>query len=253
MVVLLRLICADLYKLRKTSLLRIHLFVPMIGAVSFLLYYKTAPKDTFNEISAFYEALAIAFPILIGLLCAMVMSVEEQAGNFQEMLTRTKNRALPFISKIITLLFLEIGALILALGIFDVGIQCFVRQKNFPIVTYIEIFFVLFIGNVMLYIIHLVLSFRFGKGVSIGLGIVGSLIEALMLTGIGDKWWKIIPYSWSARFVDYISLKQLSVSNYLLLRADFHNGILIAIVSSGVILILSILWFHHWDSKSSLE
>ena len=39
----------------------------------------------------------------------------------------------------------------------------------------------------------------FGKGASMGLGIAGSLIAALMITGLGDATWKYIPWAWGVR------------------------------------------------------
>ena len=37
--------------------------------------------------------------------------------------------------------------------------------------------------------LHLFVSFQFGKGASIGLGIVEALLVALLLTGLGDRIW----------------------------------------------------------------
>ena len=41
-------------------------------------------------------------------------------------------------------------------------------------------------SSVPLYLWQLILAFQFGKGVSIGAGIISGLISALMLTGLGD-------------------------------------------------------------------
>ena len=43
------------------------------------------------------------------------------------------------------------------------------------------------------------MAFRFGKGVSIGAGIVSGLVSALMLTNLGTFIWKYIPVSWTGR------------------------------------------------------
>ena len=45
---------------------------------------------------------------------------------------------------------------------------------------------IVFSSNILLYMIQYLVVFYFGKGASIGIGIIGSLISALMLTGLGD-------------------------------------------------------------------
>ena len=59
--------------------------------------------------------------------------------------------------------------------------------------------FVMWCGSIPLYIWQMLLAFRFGKGVSIGVGIISGLVSALMLTNLGMYVWKYIPVSWTGR------------------------------------------------------
>ena len=54
-------------------------------------------------------------------------------------------------------------------------------------------------SSVPLYLWQLILAFQFGKGVSIGAGIISGLISALMLTGLGDYVWKYVFVCWTGR------------------------------------------------------
>ena len=54
--------------------------------------------------------------------------------------------------------------------------------------------------------IQYLVVFYFGKGASIGIGIIGSLISALMLTGLGDGIWQVIPWAYSMRLSSYFIL-----------------------------------------------
>ncbi len=43
-----------------------------------------------------------------------------------------------------------------------------------------------YVSNIFIYIFHLFLSLRFNKDVSIGIGIVESMLSCLLITGLGD-------------------------------------------------------------------
>ena len=63
-------------------------------------------------------------------------------------------------------------------------------------------------NSVPLYLWQLILAFQFGKGVSIGAGIISGLISALMLTGLGDYVWKYVFVCWTGR-VPYTYLQSV--------------------------------------------
>ena len=65
-------------------------------------------------------------------------------------------------------------------------------------------------SSVPLYLWKLILAFQFGKGVTIGAGIISGLISALMLTGLGDYVWKYVFVCWTGR-VPSVSYTHLDV------------------------------------------
>ncbi|MFD3157894.1 lantibiotic immunity ABC transporter MutG family permease subunit [Haloimpatiens sp. FM7330] len=250
---LIRSIKADFCKLRHTSVLWIHILIPLIGAGVFLGYYSFSPWSAISKIKGYFEVLALVFPLLIGVICSMVISQEEQAGNFQEILTGTTWRGTTFLSKLILLIFGAIFSISIALIVFVVGFHYILDQGNFSISIYVHEAFALLLGNIFLYILHIYLSLRFGKGASIGLGIVGVTISALMLTGLGDEIWKITPWAWGCRLSDYAILNQIDPSIYNMLQGEIHQGIINAIVATIIALILSLFWFSRWEGRKSYE
>ena len=74
-----------------------------------------------------------------------------------------------------------------------------------------------------IYLIHLFVGMSFGKGASMGLGIAGSLIAALMITGLGDATWKYIPWAWGVRAMDYTVLAWDSPQLYAQVKTDFFQ------------------------------
>lgn len=90
MIALLRCIKSDFYRLRHTSILWIHLLIPLAGALIFLLYYHMTSKSSIMDIGGYLEVIGIVFPLLIGLISGMVIEQEEQTGNFQVLLATSK-------------------------------------------------------------------------------------------------------------------------------------------------------------------
>ena len=67
---------------------------------------------------------------------------------------------------------------------------------------YLMAAFLMWVSSIPIYICLMYLAFRFGKGVSIGAGIIFGLISALMLTGMGLYIWQYVPVDWAGRIPD---------------------------------------------------
>ena len=68
------------------------------------------------------------------------------------------------------------------------------------------------------YPISIPVGFSLGKSVSMGIGIVGSLLSALLVTGLGDFIWKFLPWGWGVRFMDYCVLRYVN-------EGQFHSNL----------------------------
>lgn len=245
MLVLWRSIKADFIKLKRTPIVYIHILIPIIGASLFLLYYSISSWDTSTKLITYIRVLAIIFPLLIGIITGIIAEQEEQAGSFKNMLMILKRKSISYFSKLLILLLLSLVSLIIAIFVF-----AFVF-KNYSLLFYTKLAGVLFIGNIFLYVLHLFISFRFGKGASIGLGIVGVLIAALMRTGLGDNIWEVIPWAWAIRLCDSIMLMELNKLSLNEIFPSVSKGILIIAISIFVGLIFSLSWFNRWEGRES--
>lgn len=251
MIALLRCIKSDFYKLRHTSIPWIHLLIPLAGAFMFLAYYRLSSWDTVKKISGYLEVLAIAFPLLIGIISGIVIEQEEQAGNFQTLLCSTESKNTTYLSKLIILLLLGSFSIILAVEIFALGFQ------TMPNIFYLKAAGALVLGNIFIYILHVFISLQFGKGASTGLGVAESLLSALMLTGLGDKAWHFIPCAWGVRFCDYLVFKFIdhpSVNSYATqVAVDTKQGVFIMLFAVCIAFVSSLFWFKKWEGRKSYE
>lgn len=243
MEVLFRSIKADFIKLRRTPIFYIHILIPLIGALIFLLYYSVSIWDTKTKLVAYFQVIAAIFPLLVGMITGIVVEQEEQAGNFQNMLSTVKSKTLTYFSKIIVLLILSI--LSITIATFTFGLVF----KSYSFDLYFKLGCALFLGNIFIYILQLFISLKFGKGISIGLGIAGVLISALMETGLGDGIWHIVPWAWTIRFCDYIILGEINNMSFSSIFTSILGGLLTLTISTFIILIFSVLWFNRWEGR----
>lgn len=248
--VFIRLLRAELLKTKRTPFLLIHLLVPIIISSLFLAYYSYSPWIFDWKVSAYFQTLSCGFPIIIGLVCAMVSEQEAIAGHFQEMLTASRVKIITFISKLLLLLLYSFGAIVLSIGIFSIGFVELLHEDTLGFQFYFMAGCILFASYICLYIFHLFISIHFGKGASIGLGIVEALLVALLLTGLGDGIWSYIPYGWGGHFVELWTLKA-SGANVSLMEAGLQAGIIACGCGTLLVFMLSCLWFWKWEGRKS--
>ena len=240
---------ADFIKTKRLSLRMAHILVPIGAAVLFIAYYTYSPWSEYVKINVFYQVLGMALPVLIGVFCSILSEQEHSAGAFQSMLMVQK-KFVPFLSKLIVLLLFELGALLLASTLFGVGFRFALNNYLVPIRFYFLLSFILMVSSIILYILHLFLAFHFNKGVSIGLGIVESLVSALFLTDMGKYAWKYVPASWPAR----MSTTFLSVyTGDAAAGVTLHTMIPVCAVSTVIAIGLYIFWASRWEGTKTLD
>lgn len=191
---------ADFLKTKHLSIRVAHLVIPILTALIFIVYYSYAPWDDYVKVNIYYQVLGMALPFLIGVFCTILSEQEQSAGYFQTMLMSTQ-KAVPFLSKFLLLLLFCAGALFIASAIFGIAFQFGLHGNAVGITFYPLAALVLFLSSIPMYLLHLYLSFQMNSGVSIGLGIVESVLSALFLTGLGEFSWKYVPSVWPARMV----------------------------------------------------
>jgi ABC-2 type transport system permease protein len=249
MVQFFRLVRADFQKIKRSSLLWIHILVPIFIAAAFVAYYSFSPVKEVSKISGYFEVLSIGFPLIIGIVTSNALEKEEEAANFQQLLT-AECRMAGFLSKIVMLFLLELFSLFIAAGVFAAGMKFSKVDNLISAAIYGKIVLLLFSSMIFLYFLHVLCSLKFGSGASIGLGIGESLISALMLTGLGDKIWKWIPCAFGVRFSDYYIALNANTTNRAYIMGDFKSGICTCTVMTTVIIIISVVFFYSFDGRS---
>lgn len=240
---------ADFIKTKYLHILIAHIVIPIGTAAAFLAYYSYVSWDGYEKVVNYYYVLGAGFPTLIGLFCAMLAEQELSAGSFQNLLSVSK-RPVAFFSKLLVLILFGLGAVLLASVMFGTGYFFFLEQRYVKYSFYIEATFVVMGSNIFLYILHLFLALRFNKGVTMGLGIVESLLSTLFLTRLGDGIWIFYPAAWTSRFVTRFLQ---GISTYDIIITDWKAALAIcAVMTAGGMLAFGV-WACRWDGTCGNE
>jgi ABC-2 type transport system permease protein len=248
--IFIRYLYSDFLKIKRRPVLWMHLLVPIAGVAFLLLTCVFSKASAASNPINCPGAIAVAFPMMIGIVCSMIAEQEAEAGNFQPLLMAPV-KLLPFLSMLTLLLLLGLGAALLTVFGFEVSFAVILGKAPFGPEFYLRSVLLLFGCNLFLYFFHLVLSLRFNKGVSIGIGIVESLVSALLITGLGDGKWILIPCAWALRFLKAFSV--LSFGRAMPAGYGLRAGILFCIVETILMLLLAIFWFSRWEGKKTEE
>lgn len=236
---------SELYKWLHSSLVYVHLFVPLLGITVFLAYYTVSPWNEAEKVSAFLQIVAMIFPIMIAVITAMTSDMEAQTGSCQLLLSVPCKKSVIHIAKLGILLVFGLISTFVTVVVFGI---IFRRLGNigFSASFYSKAAILLFLGNIPLYILHYMVSFVFPKGMGLGLGIIGSLLSALLLTGLGDRIWYYLPWSISIRMCS-IYVENEVVNRIFMEWTGVRNGFGFIVMASIFMFTLFIFWGTKWE------
>lgn len=246
MIELLCYIRSEFFKLRHSSFFAMHILIPICGVIIVWFYSIFTKVSSINKFIAFIQIIAMVYPIIISIICELVAEQEVDAGHCQNILS-LPSRCKVICSKLFFLLIMGFFSVLLSIVSFSVLLFMFDKEFELTISKALITVGAMWISNISLYILHLILAFKFGKNVCVSVGAVGSLTSALMETGLGTNIWFVCPYGLGIR----LSKFAVSYSFHLRFRisAEISLGILSTIISTVILFVALILWFLHYNGK----
>lgn len=240
---------ADLLKMKGLPITLAHILIPVITSGLFLAYYSFSVWSENTKIIAFYQAVGAGFPVLIGIFTASIMEQEQNAGVCQNLLTLPQ-KTVAFLSKVILLLIVGLLSVLLTIGIFYFGFYKILGHGTVSIVIFMISALIMWCGSIPIYIWQMLLAFQFGKGVSIGAGIISGLVSALMHTNLGMFVWKYVPVSWTGR-LPYTYLQIASGESGGI--NEMKSVIPVFCVFTVISMVYYLLWAFHWEGSKISE
>jgi lantibiotic protection ABC transporter MutG family permease subunit len=172
---LLRICRANIVKMKRTPLIWVHILVPVVGSGLFLSYYSFSPWDEMTKVSGFLETVAVAFPFIIAVVTSLCAELEKSAGDCKFLLGGSDPKLFTMLAETLVLLFLGLLSALATTCSFGAGFRL-MRYEYYSQYFYVIAGVIVWLSSLTTYGIHVFVSFRFSKNISVGLGMVESLI-----------------------------------------------------------------------------
>lgn len=240
---------AEFLKMRHTFLYPLHLIVPVLGSGIFLLYYSyAAGHSEAAQAAGYVEVIGGVFPLMASIVCAGNVGLEE-SGHFQTLLGGSVHKGRALLAKWLALFSLGALAVLMAVLLFAAGYSFLPGKVGLSFGVYVFLAVLLCLGSIPVYLEHLFLNLRFGKAVSMGVGVAQFLLASLFLTGLGDGRWFFFPCTWSARGSMTV-LTYFTRSEYArVMAAELKNAGLLCLLILAVLCVIIGVWFYFYEGR----
>ena len=245
----------NMYKILHTRILLIHILVPLAGILVFSAYYSYSPIKEQEKVMLYIQAVAMAFPLMASIVVTQLYELDLKAGGFFNLLSVPCSKTGAHMGNFISLIVLGFLADIMAIA----GFGAVFRRIGFtelPFSAFMNLGFIVFGANIAVYMIQYIVCFMLGKGVSLGLGILGTLLAPLMYLGLGEALWRFLPPAYGIRLsMYYFKLKygmlMGDTSGYAL--ENYNKGIRTVITVTLLTVVAFVIWSYKWQNTRQDE
>lgn len=250
MIELYRYLKSDFYKLRNSSFFWVHILFPVFGAILVLLYAAFAPVNDINKIAVFFQLFAIAYPFVISIVCEIITGQENRAGHYQNILV-LRSRTKAILSKFLLLIAAGLLAVLLGIFLFTLLLPTTGTKSLLSASSLVLLALTLWSSNILLYALYIILAFRFGRTICIGMGAIGSLLVALLQTDLGTGLWFALPYGFGIRLSDLVL--QFTLQILTAVSSELKFGIGMCAGMTVLFIIILFVWFLRYEGKCTNE
>lgn len=243
-------LAADARKLTATPFFILHLALPVLGGGVVLLYGAVAKYDAAKLAMLYVQLLALVYPLVAAWACNIIAQQELEAGGGYQLLTGPR-RGVALGSKLFYLLACGLLACLLAVG----GYGLVVNAGGAALPGFGRLAVTLWASMLFTYLLHLWLGLGVGRSVGFAVAAGEVLVAALLMTGLGDSIWYVVPCAWGVRFVSMRSmlLWQPGLSQAPALQAELWRGAMAALVITLAMAVFVLFWFARWEGRREEE
>ena len=221
-------------------------------AVSYLIYRKDISNYTIYQ-SFFSIWSACIIPIGVGIITGYLIYEENLANSFNIILSNGINRKKFYLAKFLFSIIAQAVCTFLAVIILCLGMNV-LNSNNLDIALFLKASLFSIIGTLPIMAIHLIISFIFGMGASIGAGICGFLVATFIgTTAIGDNIWMFIPWSYPVKMSMIPYILQMNNTELLAqIQSQINLLFLLSIILGAIFLIVGVIWYNNCEIRDNV-
>ena len=254
---MLTILSTEWLKLKHTSIHIMMIAVPAFISICSASYFSYQIKFQNSLIMEGFFSLwtAVILPLIVGVLAGYLVQEEEVAGNFTGFLCTNISRGKLYLGKLLMIWFQVSIMTIIATGILCFGVER-IREDNEAILAFSIASFFTIIGTLPIIGIALWVSFLWGMGASIGVGIISLLIGTLLgTTNLGDGIWFFVPWCWDIKISMLPNIYFFQGNREILSEVMVQLIQIIFLITIGFFLFLlgGMIWFSRWEGRKHSE
>lgn len=252
------LLWVEWLKTKRSALRWLVVLLPALMGMVLAWYVAGRPwMSAVSAFSGFFSCWAsLALPFLAAIAAGQLAAEEEGAGAFTGFLLSAKPRVQLYFGKLLMLVLLLASATMMATLVFCSGLWLGGYENTF-LGFYVRAAIVCWLAILPLAALYLWLAFAAGLGVSVGVGIGGVLVAALIGgTLLGDGIWPFVPWAWPLRLAmihSVLQAAQLNTEQLASLSSQSTLACLLALLGGIVVTAASVRWFSRWEGRHGGE
>lgn len=200
-----RLIRAEFYKMRGTSFYLVHALTACFGVFLFLAYYGYHDFAPEKEWAWYIETVSIVYPVMISMVCVISVRVEEK-NHFSTLLGIAVRKSNSLFAKWAVLSVTGFFAVTAAIGGFFIVWQMAEDKGRDLGGLCLVTILILWLCSQGMYLLHLCICLRWSGNISMCIGVLESMLAALLQTGLGDEIWQFFLCAWGGRWSSFVSV-----------------------------------------------
>ena len=229
---------SNFIKIKRSSFLIVHILAAFLFPIVLYLYWgqRGALNNDTAIIYSYFQIIGATIPLMFAIVSVDLKNMEANVGKYKNLLGYSSSHYKPFFYQLLFTWLMYVvtlslsGMIFIFLTVHFLGVSYCFKAVLLTFITYLVIGFVLCL-------LHQILSYVFGMGTVIGLGMAGLVVAALCETSLGDSIWYFIPWAWPLRLSDII-FKHLAFSTLNMV---------------ALIAILILIWLAHKHIFSSWD
>lgn len=249
---------AEWLKTKRSALRPLVFGLPVVIAAVLAWYICGRPWiEAGAAFSGFFSVwAAMVLPLALAIVSGQLVHEEEEAACFNGLLLCAKPRLALYGTKLVLLLLAVAVATALAVGVFVLGLWLGGYESG-GLLLYAQAGAAAWLAAIPLVALSLWIAFAAGMGVSVGVGMGGVLVAAIIGgTLIGDKIWPFIPWAWPVRLASAVAIVRTpgidgdQLAEFL---KNVHWACALGAISGILLVVAGAWWFARWDGRDLSE